>query len=288
LKVSIITIVYNNCTCIAGCIRSVQNQTYPDIEHIVIDGASTDGTQEQIEKNCQCLAYYKSEKDSGLYDALNKGIQQATGDIVGVMHSDDMFYEQDTVQKIVNAFEKSNADIVYANGLYVDHDNHNMVKRVYAGKPFRNRYLQCGWVPLHTTMYAKRELFHKYGMYDIQYDIAGDYEISLRWFTNKNIKTCYLNCNVVKMRLGGKSTTASLQKKKSSEDLQIISKYKLSGFFTLAFKLARKVPQYIIPRLMNHSDNNIRLLMEIPRGKFHTLRDRLHSFRTGENKKMMD
>ncbi len=285
LKVSIITIVYNNCTCIAGCIQSVQQQTYPDIEHIVIDGGSTDGTQEQIEKNCHCLAYYKSEKDNGLYDALNKGIHQATGDIVGVMHSDDMFYEPDTVQKIVDAFEKSKADIVYANGLYVDKHDPMKVMRVYAAKPFRDRYLRFGWVPLHTTIYAKRELFLKYGMYDINYDIASDYEISLRWLTNKDIKTHFLNLSVVKMRLGGKSTNPTLQKKKSTEDLHIIHKYNLHGPFTLGFKIIRKIPQYIIPRIMNNSDETLKTLMLTPRGKMLELQERFHAFRTGKRRK---
>ena len=288
MKVSIITIVYNNCSCIVDCLHSVQNQTYKNIEHIVIDGGSTDGTQQQIEAHCRCVSYYKSERDAGLYDALNKGILHATGDIVGVMHSDDLFYEPNTVQKIVDAFEKSNADIVYANGLYVDRNNPHKITRVYAAKPFRSRYLSYGWVPLHTTMYARRELFLKYGMYETQFDIAGDYEITLRWLTNKDIKTCYLNSNVVKMRMGGKSTSVNLQKKKSGEDLVIINKYKLNGFFTLAFKIGRKIPQYLVPRILNNSEEHLQTIMFYPRGKFYQLRDRFHAFRTGENKKMID
>lgn len=287
MKVSIITIVYNNHACIADCIRSVQQQTYHDIEHIVIDGGSTDGTQECIKPYCTCLAYYASEKDRGLYDALNKGIERATGDIVGVMHSDDLFYEPETVGKIVSAFERSQADIVYANGLYIDPEHPDRIRRIYAGKPYRHRYLRFGWVPLHTTMYVRRELFARYGMYDISYDIAGDYEITLRWFTNRDIKSVYLNSNVVKMRLGGKSTSSTLQKKKSLEDLKIIQQYRLHGFFTLAFKIARKIPQYIIPHLFNHSDDTIKKLMITPRGKMHELRERLHEFRTGEKKKIV-
>ena len=287
MKVSIITIVYNNCSCIADCLHSVQDQTYKNIEHIVIDGGSTDGTQEQIQKHCKCVSYFKSERDKGLYDALNKGILQATGDIVGVMHSDDLFYEPDTVQKIVDAFKKSEADIVYANGLYVDRNNPQIIKRVYAAKPFRSRYLSFGWVPLHTTMYARRELFFKYGMYETQYDIAGDYEITLRWLTNKNIKSTYLNCNVVKMRMGGKSTSANLQKKKSGEDLDIINKYKLNGFFTLAFKIARKIPQYLVPRLLNNKEEHLHTLMFYPRGKYLQMRNRIHALRTGDKNKMI-
>src|ERR1035437_4040235 len=123
MKVSIVTIVYNNCACIADCIRSVQSQTYYNIEHIVIDGDSTDGTQEQIAPFRDRLAYYVSEKDNGLYDALNKGIRKATGDIIGILHSDDLYYETDTIQKIVETFINSDADIVYAHGLYVEQKN---------------------------------------------------------------------------------------------------------------------------------------------------------------------
>lgn len=275
MKVSIITIVFNNHAFIAECIRSVQSQTYYKVEHIVIDGGSTDGTQEQIAPFIDQLAYYISEKDNGLYDALNKGIKKATGDIIGIMHSDDLFYEPDTVQKIVDTYHTSDADIVYANGLYVDRHNHKKVKRIYAAKPFHKSYLPYGWVPLHTTMYVRKEVFEKYGMYETQYEIAGDYEISLRWFTNKKIKTYFLNCSVVKMRMGGKSTSANLQKKKSSEDLHIINRYKLNGVYTLGFKIARKIPQYLAPRLMNYSDSNLNMLMVQPRGKLFRFIDRL-------------
>jgi len=282
LKVSIITIVYNNQACITACIQSVLEQTYSKIEYIIIDGGSTDGTQELIEPYRDKLAYYKSEKDKGLYYALNKGIKQATGDIIGILHSDDLYYEPETIQKIVDAYKKSGADMVYANGLYVDKTDTDKVMRIYPAKPFRNRYLNLGWVPLHTTIYVRREVFLKYGMYDIQYDIASDYEISLRWLTNKKIKTYFLNTCVVKMRLGGKSTSVSLQKKKSSEDLRIINKYKLAGTYTLGLKIARKIPQYILPRLLNHSASNLRFLILSPRGKLLNMQEWLYKVRTGK------
>ena len=250
MKVSIITIVYNNRACITECINSVLNQTYTDIEYIVIDGGSTDGTQKEIEFFRKNLAYYISEKDNGLYDALNKGIQKATGDIIGILHSDDVYYEPDTLQKIVDAFHVSNADLVYANGQYVDKSDISKVKRIYPSKPFNIVDLNFGWIPLHTTIYVKKDILQQYGLYDTQYRIASDYEISLRWFMNPNIKTYFLDTWVVKMRLGGKSTTPGLQKKKSTEDYAIIKKYKLWGFFTLGFKIARKIPQYIIPRII--------------------------------------
>lgn len=279
MKVSIITIVYNNHSTITECIQSVMAQTYHKIEHIVIDGGSTDGTQKQIEPFKSKLAYYISEKDKGLYDALNKGIQKATGDIIGVLHSDDLFYEPDTVQRIVDTYKKTNAHIVYAHGLYVERHNTDKVRRIYPSKPFRMRYLLFGWVPLHTTIYVRRELFSKYGLYDTQYQIAGDYEMTLRWLTNKEIKSSYLNHFVVKMRMGGKSTTASLQKKKSTEDLHIINRYKLQGAYTLGCKIARKIPQYIVPRVLNNNHTALKVLMLKPRGKMLELHDRFSEFK---------
>ncbi len=251
MKVSIITIVYNNADCITDCLQSVFNQTYPNIEHIVIDGGSTDGTQQKIEPFKSQLAYYVSEKDHGLYNALNKGIQQATGDVIGILHSDDIFYKPETIEKIVTAFITSKADLVYANGMYVAKEAPNAVKRIYKAKPFKKRFLNFGWIPLHTTIYVKRSVFENYGVYNESYSIASDYDISLRWFKNNSIKKHFLNEWVVKMRLGGKSTTAGLQQKKSSEDLTIIKQYSLLGYWTLCFKIARKIPQYIIPRILS-------------------------------------
>ncbi|MDD4993944.1 MAG: glycosyltransferase family 2 protein [Paludibacter sp.] len=252
MKVSIITIVFNNKVCIADCIKSILNQTYLNIEYILIDGGSTDGTQEEILPYIDKLAYYISEKDNGLYDALNKGIEQATGDIIGILHSDDILYCNNTIQTVVDAFIKYDTDIVYGNGQYVDKNDINQVKRIYPSKAYKKMYLPFGWIPLHTTIYVRKELFKLYGLYDTQYSICSDYEISLRWFSQTNIKTYFIDTWVVKMRLGGKSTTPSLQKKKSTEDYAIIRRYKLWGLFTLGCKIGRKIPQYILPRIIKY------------------------------------
>lgn len=250
MKVSVITIVYNNTACIESCIQSVLNQSYSNIEHIIIDGGSTDGTQDKIKPYLDEIAFFKSEKDNGLYDGLNKGIRQATGDVVGILHSDDMYYDVDAIKKVVDAFQHSNADLVYAKGVYVDKEDINKVKRIYPSSDFKKRFLNFGWIPLHTTIYVKQAVFKKYGYYEEGYTIASDYEISLRWFQENSIKKYYLNEWIVKMRLGGKSTTPSLQKRKSSEDLRIINNFKLLGVFTLACKILQKVPQYLMPKLM--------------------------------------
>jgi glycosyltransferase len=250
MRVSIVTIVYNNKECVSDCIESVLNQSYGNIEHIVIDGGSTDGTQQVIEKYRDSIAIYLSEKDNGLYDALNKGIKMASGDVIGILHSDDVFYDNHVVRDIANAFESSNADLVYANGVFVERDNPQKIKRVYSSSPFKKSNLLFGWIPLHTTIYVKSQVFKEYDLYNLDYSIASDYDISLRWFKNDKINKYFLDRYVVKMRLGGKSTTASLQRLKSEEDFQIIKKHKLPGLFTLFFKIGRKIPQYLKPYLI--------------------------------------
>jgi len=254
LKVSIITVVYNNREHITDCIESVLSQTYPHIEHIVVDGGSTDGTGERIKPYLKFLGAFVSEPDKGLYDALNKGIGMATGDVVGVLHSDDLFYEPETVAKVVAEFGRSGADLVYANGMYVPREDICRVKRVYKAKPFFKYYMNFGWIPLHTTIYVRRELFEQYGLYDDSFAIASDYDISLRWFKNTDIRKHFLDEWVVKMRLGGKSTTGRLQKRKSTEDLVIIKRHQLQGMFTLACKIGRKIPQYLWPRIKRMRD----------------------------------
>lgn len=252
MKISVITIVYNNRDCISSCIESVLSQSYSNVEHIVIDGGSTDGTQKIIEPYISKLGYYKSEKDNGLYNALNKGIKQATGDVIGILHSDDFYFDEYVLENVVDSFKNTSADLVYGNGMYVAENDVNTVRRVYKAKPFKKRYLGFGWIPLHTTIYVKKNIFQEYGFYNEDYSIASDYDISLRWFTNKKIEKVFLNKYLVKMRLGGKSTTAILQKLKSSEDFAIINEFKLFGWFTLFFKIFRKIPQYIIPRIRNY------------------------------------
>ncbi|RKS53941.1 glycosyltransferase [Gillisia mitskevichiae] len=250
MKISIITIVYNRVDLISECIESVINQTYENVEYIIIDGASTDGTQEKIEAYGDKIDHYISEKDEGIFDALNKGISKASGDVIGILNSDDVFYNCNTLSNIANAFHTSQADLVYAKGLFVDRFNPKKVKRIYPSNPFRKWYLNYGWIPLHTTIFVRNEVFQKFGNYNSGFVIASDYEISLRWFQNDKIKKHFLNEWVVKMRLGGLSTSARLQIKKSREDLRIINCSNLNGFLTLSFKIARKIPHYIAPQFM--------------------------------------
>lgn len=247
MKISIITIVYNNQDHINSCIQSILSQVYRNIEYIVIDGNSSDGTVKKIMQYENQINIFHSAPDKGLYDALNKGIKIATGDVIGILHSDDVFNDELVIEDVVKEFKSSNADLLYGRGLYVEPTNIEKVKRVYDSSTYKRHYLYFGWIPLHTTIFVKKHIFEQFGTYNLNYSIASDYDISLRWFLNRDIKKHYFNRTIVRMRLGGKSTTAKLQKIKSKEDLEIINNYKLLGILTLFCKITRKIPQYIWP-----------------------------------------
>ena len=136
--------------------------------------------------------------------------------------------------------------------MYVDENNIKKVKRIYPSRNFKKWFLYFGWIPLHTTIFVKKEIFEKHGLYREDFQIASDYDISLRWFKNPEIKKVYLNRWVVKMRMGGKSTNITQQRKKSSEDLHIIKEHRLWGKWTLFFKIARKIPQYLLPKIFHY------------------------------------
>lgn len=247
MKVSIITACYNREKTISSAIKSVASQNYNDIEYIIIDGDSKDKSLQIIHENMNNIDVLISEKDTGIYNALNKGINNSSGEIIGLLHSDDFFYNEQVISKIVAVFKNTDADIVYANGMYVDEENIKKVKRIYKSKIFKKFYLFFGWIPLHTTIYVKKDVFDKYGLYREDFKIASDYEISLRWFKNDSVKKVFVDEWVVKMRLGGKSTDIKQQKVKSSEDLIIIKEYQLWNKFTLFCKIFRKIPQYLFP-----------------------------------------
>ena len=253
MKISIITAVYNNSEYIESCINSVISQKYSDIEYIIIDGGSTDGTTDIIHRYINNITKYVSEKDNGIYDALNKGLSLATGDLIGILHSDDQFYDEYVLSDIVKKYEDNKFDLVFAKGCYVDKETASKVKRVYSSSQFKRYKLYFGWIPLHTTMFLKKSVSDIVGLYDIKYQISSDYDYSLRLFQRLDLKHEYFNRWVVKMRLGGKSTTIKLQKTKSSEDLEIIKNHNLLSYFTLTMKIIRKIPQYLIPSLYRYN-----------------------------------
>lgn len=221
IKISIITIAFNSAETIEDTIQSVLSQDYTNMEYIVVDGKSTDGTVAIIQKYADRITRFVSEKDKGLYDALNKGIKLSTGDVVGILHSDDLFFDHQVVSKVANVFTVSNCDSLYADLIFVDRFNISNTKRVWRAGVYHQGAFRRGWMPPHPTFFAKNKLFQKLGYYRTDLRFSADYELMLRFIHKNNISTYYLNEFIVKMRLGGISNTDILSKLKAHKEDKI-------------------------------------------------------------------
>ncbi|GIM61833.1 glycosyl transferase [Capnocytophaga canis] len=205
MKISIITATYNSSKTIAETIASIYSQKYPDIEHIVIDGKSKDNTLQIIESIPNRVSKIVSEPDKGIYDAMNKGIDLVTGDIVGILNSDDFYSSDDIISDVAGIFQKTNCDAIYGDLEYVNEINTNKVVRYWKSKEYKKGLFKTGWHPAHPTFFVKKEIYEKYGNFNLKYRIAADYEIMLRFIEKNKIKTVYLPKIMVKMRTGGAS-----------------------------------------------------------------------------------
>ena len=205
MKISIITVSHNSSLTIKDTLESVLNQTYSDIEYIVVDGLSKDKTVDIIkeyEPKFKGHMHWVSESDEGLYDAMNKGILRATGDVIGIINSDDLFCDNYALEKIMKVFSQNEVlDSVYADLYYVSQNDTSKIIRLWTtGKQMQFKY---GWHPAHPTLYIKRIIFEKYGLFDLNFNLAADFEIMLRFLEKYNMSTYYLKEALVKMRLGG-------------------------------------------------------------------------------------
>lgn len=246
MRVSIITVCYNRKATIEKSIRSVLGQHYPNIEYIVIDGNSTDGTKEIIQSYSDRITTYISEPDNGMYDAINKGLRLATGDIVGLLHSDDEFYDLAVVNKIVAAFKSTpDTDCVYGNGIYVSNDTEERIVRNRIGGVYDFKKIKLGWLPLHPTVYLKKSVIDNYGFYNLDFKIASDTEFLLRYLYKHKINVTYLNEYIVKMRMGGLSTSYKRALEVLYEDYRIYKYHQLSAVRTVFLKKLNAVVQYI-------------------------------------------
>lgn len=209
MKVSIITVSYNSAQTLGDTMKSVLEQTYHDIEYIVVDGGSTDNTIgiiQQYESQFGDRMKWVSEKDNGIYDAMNKGIQMATGDVVGILNSDDFFTASDVIERMVAGFDSDNIDAVYGDIHFIHDGNPEKCVRYYSSKPFRPLFLRFGFMPAHPSFYCRRALFDKAGLYKTDYKIGSDYEMMVRLFLVHKIRAKYLPIDFVTMRTGGAST----------------------------------------------------------------------------------
>jgi len=207
IKISIITVVYNNEAYIGEALDSLLSQSYLDVESIVIDGGSSDGTLSKIEPYRNRISKFLSESDRGMYDALNKGIRLATGDIVGILNSDDIFYDSNVLADVVRAFDDYAIDCLYGNLVYVDRQTATKVTRKWTSKSFKVGLFEKSWTPAHPTFFCRRELFEKYGNYRLDFKIAADVELMYRFLDRNHVQSFYLPRMMVKMRNAGMSNS---------------------------------------------------------------------------------
>lgn len=246
MKISVITICYNNENEIISTVRSVINQTYTEIEYIIVDGHSKDKTLERINGFKDKISKIISEPDSGIYDAINKGIKYATGDIVGLIHAGDELYDNNVITKIAHHFSNCNIDAMYGHSKIYSKDGSRLI-RINKSPEYRKNLFRIGWFPSHQSFYAKRELFDRLGYYKKCYSIAGDYELLFRFIYVNKIKVKLLNEFVVKFKYGGESTNIKNILSQNSECTQAWKDNDLEiPFYTIPLKLLRKINQFIL------------------------------------------
>lgn len=237
--------VFNRAESIGQAVASVQGQSYRDIELIVIDGGSKDGTLDILRNSLDSCSVLVSEPDRGIYDALNKGLSLATGDVVGLMHSDDFYADKMVLERVAEAFADESVDAVYGDLMYVASDDTARVIRLWRAGKYRQSNLRRGWMPPHPTLFLRRRVIDCWGGYDTRYRIAADYDSILRYFGKGHIRAAYIPRVLVKMRLGGESNR-SLRSilRKSREDYIALRRNGVGGFWTLVCKNLSKVGQF--------------------------------------------
>ena len=254
MKFSIITATYNSEATVKDTIESVLKQTYRDIEYIIVDGGSKDKTLEIVkhyEPEFEGRMKWISEKDNGIYDAMNKGIRMATGDVVGILNSDDFYTSENVLEHINRAFLTNDVDAVYADIHFVDNDNLKKTVRYYSSKVFRRWLMRLGFMPAHPSFYIKRECLDRVGLYDTSYRIAADFEFLLRAIFINRIRTRYMKEDFVTMRTGGVSTSGlSSHKMIMKEHLRA---FKENNIYTnrllLSLRYVYKVGEVILSRI---------------------------------------
>ncbi len=246
MKISIITSTYNSAETIRDTLDCIRQQDHPDIEHIIIDGLSNDNTLE-IVKEFRHVAKIISEKDSGIYDAMNKGIACATGDVIGILNSDDVYASANTLSSVASVFENAEVQASYANLQFVLRNDLNKVVRTWKAGGYRKSSFYYGWMPPHPTFFVRREVYQKAGLFNLDLGSAADYELMLRILLKFGIPAVYINRTIVKMRVGGVSTGTLANRIKANKKDRLA--WKVNGlephFFTLYLKPIRKIGQFL-------------------------------------------
>lgn len=245
--ISIITVVKNNETFIEHCMHSVFEQTYPNVEYIVIDGASTDGTLEKINTHALKIKIITSEKDTGIYEAINKGIKLSLGEVVGILHSDDYYFDASVLSCVMKMMADKDLAGVYGDLIYVGRDFNNKWKRIWNSGEFNRRKLMNGWMPPHPSLFIRKSIYEKYGLYKEDYRISADYELILRYFLIQKLNFKYLPKILVSMRLGGVSNCSILNRILANiENRRAWRENGLgNGWLAISMKPLRKIGQFL-------------------------------------------
>jgi glycosyltransferase len=246
IKITIITVTYNSEKHLEDCLRSVREQTYPNIEHIVVDGKSTDQTLSIIQQNAGHISAWISETDKGMYDAINKGMRMSTGDVIGILNSDDVLENPEAVSQIARAFDEQQVDSVYGDLEYVDVHDLNKVLRIWKGKPYKRNLFHHGWMPAHPTFYFRRSVFEQFGGYENHFYSAADYELMSRYLYKHRISAYYIPQLLVKMRVGGQSNRSlKMRLRANRRDYLAMRKNKIPfPFFVSILKPLSKLHQF--------------------------------------------
>ncbi len=253
LKISIITVCFNSEITIRHTIESVLSQTYSDIEYIIIDGASHDSTLKIINEYRNQISYILSEPNNGIYDAMNKGIKMASGEIVGFLNSDDIYESNDIIKQIVDCFQETNdLDVLYGDVVFVNSKNVNKILRYYSSKNFKAWKLRFGWMPPHPGSFIKKKVYQKYGNYDITFKISSDYELFVRLLLVQHLKYKRIDRILVRMRQGGVSTSSI--KNIILLNFEILRACKNNGIYTNIIFLITKIPFKILEMYIRPKD----------------------------------
>ena len=247
MKVSIITIAWNSAETIEDTILSVLTQDYNDIEYIIIDGASSDGTMDIVGKYSEHIAKVLSEPDKGIYDAMNKGVALATGDVIGILNSDDFYADNHVITDVVNRLEETGNDALHADLVYVDREDPEKVIRYWKAGAYEYGAFIKGWMPPHPTFFIKKHCYDRFGAYNTTLRSAADYELMLRMIHKFRIHPAYLNRVITKMRVGGQSNVSIKNRIKANKEDRLAWKINdlTPGTLTLWRKPLSKIWQYV-------------------------------------------
>lgn len=247
MKISIITVCFNAASTLGDTLDSVASQTYKDVEHIVVDGGSTDGTIEILKSGRGCISSWKSETDKGIYDAMNKGIALSTGEIIGALNADDVYADNNVLATVADVFSDPGIDACYADLVYVDNRDTNRIVRYWKSRAYQVGLFKRGWMPAHPTFFVRRSVYENLGNFDLEYKLQADFELTMRFLEIYRINTTYVPKIWIKMRTGGVSNQSYRNIIKGNIEAYKACKknsLRMLPFFTIFMKVMSRIPQF--------------------------------------------